>query len=184
MVPSKAADCPGEEKPLREILAQQAARYPRLQVPDLYKLLYQAVWGSEHAVDDAGRARAGLECEAAALQAGPVEPAIEPISPDGCIVRVNLRPYLAGGGALLALLEAFLRTARSRRGSPAQFRQYWAWARRMAQEGALHLDSEEMRALFAEMEARGFPAVHHSEEYARAYHPAYRVVAREYLAGW
>lgn len=184
MVPSQAADCPWEEETLRRILAQHAARYPRLQVQDLYKLLYQAVWGSEHAVGDAGEACTRLEREAAALGEGPVEPVIEPISPDGHIVRVNLRPYLAGGGALPALLEAFLRTARSRRGSAEQFGQYWACAERMAWEGALNLAREELQEFFLEMAARGFPAVHHSEEYRRAYRPAYRVVAGEYLAGW
>jgi hypothetical protein len=182
MVPSGCADpSPSEENAFRQILAQHATRYPRLQVQDLYKLVYQGALGSEHAVADASQARAWLEREVDGLADGPQEPVFEPISADGQVVRVNLRPYVAGGGNLEALLEGFLRTAREYKGTIAQLKRYWSYAGRMAQAGALVLPVNELKSFFDEMQARGFPAVHHSQEYRRAYRPAYRVVVRKYL---
>lgn len=166
-----------QEHTFRQILARHTARYPALEIQDLYKLIYQAALGSEHAVADASQARVWLEREAAELGEGPEEPVIEPISADGQVVRVNLRPYVAGGGDLNALLEGFLRTAREYRGSEERLRQYGRYAERMAVEGSLGLAADELWCFFEEMAARRFPAVHHSEAYRKAYRPAYRVVA-------
>jgi len=170
-----------QETAFRQILAQHAARYPRFQVQDLYKLVYQGALGSEHAVADASQARAWLEREVDGLADGPEEPVIEPISADGQVVRVNLRPYVAKGGDLEALLEGFIRTAREYKGTMALLKRYWSYAGRMAQSGALGLPVNELKCFFDEMRARGFPTVHHSQEYRSAYRPAYRVVAREFL---
>ena len=158
------------------------ARYPKLEVQDLYKLIYQGIFGSEHAVIDASQARVWLEREVEVLAEGPEEPVIVPISPDGRIARVNLRPYVAGGGNLEALLEAFLRTAREHKGTAEQLRQYWGVAEQMAEETAIGIAVNALKRFFEEMEAQGFPAAHHSEAYRRAYRPAYRVVARKYIA--
>jgi hypothetical protein len=36
---------------------------------------------------------------------------------------------------------------------------------------------------FVDMQADGFPSVHHSDTYARTYHPTYRVVTCRLLVG-
>jgi hypothetical protein len=42
---------------------------------------------------------------------------------------------------------------------------------------------EALREFFVDRQADGFTVVHHSDTYARAYHPAYRVVVRRFLVG-
>ncbi len=170
-----------QEKAYRQILALHATRYPRLQVQDLYKLVYQGALGSEHAATDATQARVWLEREVDGLMDGPQEPIFEPISADGQVVRVNLRPYVAERSDMSALLEGFTRTAKEYKGTEGQLRRYWCYTERMAEEGALGLAANELKSFFEEMEAHCFPTVHHSEVYKRAYQPAYRVVARQYL---
>lgn len=182
MKPSRGANSPpSEASAFRLILAQHAARYPGFQVQDLYKLVYQGALGSEHAVADASQAREWLEREVDGLTDGPQEPVIEPISADWQVVRVNLRPYVADGGDLKALLEGFIRTAQEYKGTVAQLRRYWCYSEQMAEEGALGLAVNALKSFFDEMQAREFPTVHHSQEYKRAYRPAYRVVVREFL---
>jgi hypothetical protein len=166
---------------LRRILADQVARRPRLEIQDLYKFIFQAALGSEHAVRDAAAVRDWLERELREMGAGPEEPAVEPLSPDGRIVRVNLRPYIAAGGDPQALLEAFIHTANAHRGTSAELRRYWETAEQMAKEGQLPFGADELRAFIARMEALGLPAVHHSKAYELAYRPAYRVIAREFF---
>ena len=171
-----------EEAALRRILTDQAARYPRMQVQDLYKFLHQAALGSEHAVRDTAMARDWMDREIASLDTAAFEPVIDPLSPDSQLVRVNLRPYLRNGGDPEQLLRAFIRTANEYPGDPAVLERFWSIAVAMCTEGGLPFPVTEMETFFAARREQGFPAVHHSEDYGRLYRPAYRVILREFLA--
>jgi hypothetical protein len=166
---------------LQAILYSHFARYPQMQARDLYKLLHQAALGSEHAVKDEDAARLLLSRELAEMATGPDDPLLDPISPDGSIVRIHLRPYIIAGWDPETLLQAFMRTANEWRGSVETLREYGQSAADLAEKGLLSLSAQEVSAFFAEMEAQGFPAAHHSEVYGRLYHPAYRVVAHKFL---
>jgi hypothetical protein len=52
---------------------------------------------------------------------------------------------------------------------------------RLAHTERWSIQPEEIEAFFEEMESQDFPAVHHSEIYQQYYHPAYRVVAMQFL---
>ena len=170
-----------ERGALQRVLAGQAARYPQMQVQDLYKLLHQAALGSEHAVQDLAGARAWLEREVSRLGDGPADPLLEAISPDGRILRVHLRPYLRTGQDVQALLAAFIRTAEEFHGSKRNLKEYGAAAARMAAGGMLPFSKGQVTEFFAAMERQDFPAVDHSPLYQRLFHPAYRVVSQEFL---
>ena len=163
------------------IVEAQLSRYPEMRAQDLYKLALQAAMGSAHIVRDTAEAREWLDREAKDLPGGPAEPVEDMLSPDGAIVRVNLRPYLAAGGDLAALAAAFTRTARVYRGSQARLRAYLACVERMARAGRLPPEAADVRPYFAQMRRRGYPTPAHSPRYVQAYRPAYRVVLRELL---
>ncbi len=158
------------------ILAAQFARYPRMQPADVYKLVFQATMGSRHAGLDSAMAAEWLTREVAQLGPGPAEPVVDTISPDGRMVRVNLRPYLAAGGSRDALLAAFLRTAREFRGSRAGLRRALGAVERLGGTRDLPLRRGALHTYFERMRTRGYPAVEHSDEYLGAYLPSYRVV--------
>ena len=166
---------------LHKILLDHAGRYPAIQVQDVYKLLHQAALGSGHAIRDEQSARDWLEHELAEMGDGPNEPLMDPLLPDGRIVRVHLHPYARAGKDPEILLQAFIRTANKWRGSPDKLKAYGQSAKQLADEGLLSFSGEAVQSFFATMESQGFPAVHHSETYASLYRPAYRVVARQFL---
>jgi hypothetical protein len=178
----RAKALPSDDAAFDRILVHHVARYPRLEVQDLYKLIFQASFGSEHAVADCEAARGGLEREIRALLHGSDEPLVDPIAPDGRLVRINLRPYLAARGDLAALLRAFVRTARQYHGAEATLQRYWSIVEQLAATGLLPFARAELQQFFAKMQAQGFPAVHHSAAYTTAYHPAYRLALYEFLA--
>jgi hypothetical protein len=60
----------------------------------VYKLLHQAAMGSEHAAPEEALARAWLDRELSQMGPGPAEGVVDPISPDGEVVRVHLRPFV------------------------------------------------------------------------------------------
>jgi len=163
------------------VVLAHLARYPAMRVEDVYKLAHQACLGSEHAVRDRAQAERWLERELAQLGDGPPEPTIDPIAPDGRIVRVHLRPFLAAGGDASGLLDAFVRTANGFRGSHERLRSAWATVEALAADGSLPVSRTETEAFGRRMNDAGHPAVHHSAAYGAAYRPAYRVVARRFL---
>ncbi len=166
--------------PFQEILLAHARRYPAWQPQDVYKLAHQAALGSEHALVSVEQARQRLEQEIVGLGVGGGEPLLEPISADGRIVRVHLWPYVNAGLSTAALLQAFVQTATEFKGSVEVLQQYLAQARVLATD--ILIDPVALEGLVAAMREKGFPAVHHSEAFRRQYAPAYRVVAREWLA--
>jgi len=178
---SARAGAAAEAAGTRRIVARQFARYPSMQPQDVYKLAFQAAMGSRHAGLDSAMAAEWLDREIAALGEGPAEPIRDTISPDGRMVRVNLRPYLAAGGSRDALLRAFVRTARTFAGSVPRLRRELAEIERMAAAREIPSQRAALHAYFERMRAQGYPAVEHSDAYESAYHPAYRVVLGELL---
>ncbi len=174
--------CAGDEEVrFRQILQDQAARYPLMEIQDVYKLVHQAALGSEHAVRDTVAAQRWMQREVAALADGPDDPLLDPLTPDSQLVRVHLRPYLAGGGDPDALVRAFVETANTYPGSEERLRRFWHYAERSAEAGILPFSRDATAAFLAEQAEAGYPAMHHSAQYEAAYAPAYRVVARQHL---
>lgn len=170
-----------EELAFWRILAGQVERYPHLDARDLYKLAHQAALGSEHALTDRAAVRRWLERELVEMGTGSDDPVVDPISPDGQIVRLHLRPYLAAGGDPVILLDAFVRTAQEFHGSFETLRRYLRYAVKIDLGGNLPFTLDAMLDFFAHMESLGFPAAHHSEQFELIYRPAYRVIHLAYL---
>ncbi len=170
-----------EEWAFRRILVLHCIRYPLMEVQDLYKLIHQASMGSEHAVQDLDVTRAFLEREVDELADGPEEPIEDIISADDQIARINLRPYLTSNASLENLFKAFVRTANEFEGSTMRLKRYRSYAERLTGESSFAFSRTAIRSFFDQMEAQGFPAVHHSASYATAYQPAYRVVLYEFF---
>jgi hypothetical protein len=157
---------------IEKVLNDHLSRYPSLQVQDLYKLLHQATLGSEHAVPDRTSVERWLTRELAEMGEGIPEPLIDPISYNGEIVRIHLRPYVAEGHDVMMLLDAFIRTANNHHGDVRFLEQYWQDAITMS-----IFPVSEMNEFFRGLKEKAYPAVHHSAEYERLYQPAYRVVS-------
>jgi len=166
---------------LRPILIAHSNRYPRWSVVDLYKLIYQAAMGAEHAVFDEAGARQWLLDEIRNLGSGPEEPLVDIISPDDAVVRVHLRPFVRAGKNVEQLLDAFLHTAHEFLGSVQRLENYGRDAVQEATEGVFPFSADEVAAYMGRMKENGFPAVHHSPAFEAEYRPAYRVVARNFL---
>jgi hypothetical protein len=167
---------PPETTSLRRIISAQVARHPRMEPQDLYKLLHQAAMGTTHAIEDTVTVRLWMERELTTMGDRPVDALVDTIAPDGSVVLVNLRPWVAAGRSTDSLLAAFVRTAGAIPQDTAKLGRFLAVADLMAGEGALPFGAPAWRDLVAGQRRNGFPAVHHSASYEIAYHPAYRVV--------
>ena len=163
---------------IEAVLHVHFSRYPAMQIQDVYKLLHQAAFGSEHAISNPEDARKWMERELAEMGSGSDGITIDPISADGQIVRVHLRPFLAQGGNLETLLVAFIRTANEFHSDKNTLESYWKIATGMMQFSPIKMDE-----FIGSMRAEGYPALHHSPMYEKMYRPAYRVIWRKFIDG-
>jgi hypothetical protein len=147
-------------------------------IRDAYKWLYHASLGGEHAISNRASAERWLDREWETL-GEPLrgEPMIVRLTPDGSIVRLNLRPYKQRGLEKSALLDAFVLSAQEFAPDRSRFVTAWRLLNSMLRVQPIgKLSLAEWEALDREMSPLGYPAVHHSEAYERASKPAYRVL--------
>lgn len=183
--PGPPAAARGAERAEAAALARYAwsalRKDPSASVEDAYKWLFQAARGGEHAAPSAATARAWLEEEWAAL--GPPRPGerlVEPLRPDGAVVRLNLRPFRAAGGERETLLAAFLESARLFRPDRALFVASWQeFGALLPDRPGAPMTRADFAALDRAAEAAGWPAGHHGAAFERAHAPAYRVLTGE-----
>ncbi len=154
-----------------------------VRIEDAYKWTYQATRGGEHAVPDTESARKWLDNEWSTLgKPAANEPIWEPLCPGSDIGRLNLRPFKAKRGKENDLLEAFLASSRGYKTTASNFKDAWTdLGKRLEKQSVGKLDHKEWVRLDAEMKVKNYPAIHHSETYQKAKHPAYRVLNKGQL---
>jgi hypothetical protein len=143
---------------------------------DVYKLIYQSVFGPEHAVPHLGAAAQRLYVEILQLpETLTTLPLLEPLSPALC--RVNLQPFRQQGGSVRVLWTVFRQTVREYTpGTLTDLQRYWRLF--LATPWARPYSPAELEQFWQCMATANFPPVHHSRPYAEANAPHYRVVWR------
>lgn len=160
----------------------QLERYPESRLQDIYKSFFQDRFGPGHIIRDRQSARDYILSELASADtlAGP---ATEPCGWRGDYVRVNLSVVAAGEMTADELADAMMRSAKEVGDEDIEnWKEEWKEIAAIIekchpdipglQQDMLHLE---------EMLASGRYACHHSDAYTAAYHPHYRIVARELL---
>jgi hypothetical protein len=168
-----------EARDFREVVKEQFQRYPKLEIQDLYKLSLQASLGIEHFMSDTVAMFRYLNDELAQVDANDRDPLTESLTPDGQLVRLNLRPFKLSKGDPALLIRAMAETAKAYRGARKNMFAYWGTIELMAEERLIAFKKRELQKYFQKRSRERFPAVHHSAIYERTYHPAYRVVRKE-----
>ncbi len=163
------------------VLDWHLTSYPLMQAADIYKFIHQSVFGPGHIIKDPDSCRCHLAQELAAVREQLVasdagnEQEVEPLDPNGCLVRVNLRPLLERPDMTERLADVLIETAVTIHGSQEQMSKglaaALAWCRDRLPEQA-----DALAVAVDESESTGYPARHHSARYVELYRPAYRVV--------
>jgi hypothetical protein len=133
--------------------------------------------GNEHIMADTAMVRSYLQEEWNTIDTSSLQPPAEHLSNDSSLVRINLRPYKQRGGNIEKLVAAMIQTAKSIQPSVPLLKIYLSQIIALADDAIIPFKVEDVRHYFQEMEAKDFPAVHHSKRYEEFYQPAYRVIA-------
>lgn len=178
----------------RKALMEHCQRYPDLKIRDVFKFLYQSSFGCEHMVSSLDAVTEWIRKEYSAAsetsdREGTGEVVWGTVDPlDGGYSRVHL-DWLDRGLSVETLGKLFYLSAKpsavsgakSKRDQTAELEGKLAVALEMVRSGELAFAVEDFMEAVSEWKAAGNPAVHHSEEFREMYHPAYRVVAEQYV---
>jgi hypothetical protein len=164
---------------LEELIRWHQRLRPDLQVVDVYKMLFQSVFGIQHILHD--KAKRYLEQELSTLETQKPynEPLIENISIDNAMVRVNLRPFKMRGLSSEKLFSAMVTSAKEPKRTQKTFLKLWNRFKSQVEAGKLDFDESSLEDFDKKVKKENYPLYHHSERYRRSYSPAYRVVKKE-----
>lgn len=168
---------PKTTQALKALIGSHIRRHRFLKVEDLYKMLYQAVFGVGHLLDrDALRM---LEEEMKNLPKYKREPLLESIDPKSEVYRINLRPFKQAGGDPATLFRAMKESARTMKGNPEDFLRYWEMCEDLARKKTIPFIERSLVQYRYFFIGERFPAVHHSAVYRSINRPAYRIVLKK-----
>jgi hypothetical protein len=153
---------------------------PKALPQDIYKLLYQGVFGVGHIISEKAWDMLVEEIERIELDDQIGDPLLEPVHPNGSMIRVNLRQYIKRGGDLETLFNIMMKSASTHfGGNSTVFLEFWSQFRDLVIEGKTPYNIGEVQRLDNIILGEGIKAQHHTKQYREAYYPAYRVVSRE-----
>lgn len=161
----------------RENLIKHYREYPKLQITDIFKYLYQSSFGCGHMAASEEGSIKYVSGEYSAMTKSEM-PLTEEL--DGAYARVSLM-WIDNGLSSKTLGKLFYRSVKEEPNGKSVLCSKLEMARELINEGKLPFSIGEFEKQLFEWERNGYPAVHHSEEFRKAYSPAYRVISKEYV---
>jgi hypothetical protein len=153
---------------------------PESRIPDVYKLLYQSCMGPGHAMTNCANASTWLMQEWESVRAGEHDKLFENIAIFHPLYRINLGAAKIKGIRPDEIVDAFVSCCNEFPKNPDLFRSIWYVVSENIRSGNNVIpDAASLEDFNSLVKEKKYPAVHHSEEYVKAYRPAYRLVGSE-----
>lgn len=159
---------------LEQVLRRHARNYPMMQPTDAVKLIYQNVFGGGHLIRDPEACRNALQREYECTPQDPHAPLLESIG--NGLVRVMLNAIDGSGYSIRQLGDDFIRSSEVHKGNLNGFLIKLDVLRKVTASGVFEFTLEELETYLEAYKEAGYPMVSHSEQYRKAYKPAYRIL--------
>lgn len=161
-------------------LKNQIAMHPSIQLQDVIKMCYQAVFGAEHLLKDTEQARQYFLREYDETPASYSIPLYEPISENFC--RINLAAWKARNFDPEELFQLFVSSADFHtQGTRTDLNNCAKSVEKIIAKGLLPFSLEEWQEAYLAYKNNGMHPVHHSDAYRQAEKPAYRLIHKSLL---
>lgn len=176
---------------MKEILLEHWNRYPKMEIADAVKLLYQSEFGGGHMIADPHKSLDFIRREwrekktlsqqkADRTQEREYMPSAICESIGDGMYRVHLQA-LEDHISPQTLNQMFILSAQSKSGTIESFEQKLKVLFSCCQKGELPFDVETVKMYLTDYKKKGYPAVSHSTAFKEAYHPAYRIVEERFV---
>ncbi len=168
---------------LKNILLKHYKLYPKIQLQDIVKLLYQSEYAGGHMIEDEENSLNRLKDEFSLLNSYPIvgnepEGIFEDIGSGLC--RLHLRGLVGRNIELKTVNKFFVETAKEVKGSIKGFEEKLEVLIECCRGGLLPYSWEDVKSYLRQYKDRGYPLVSHSDTYREYYKPSYRIVKGEY----
>jgi uridine kinase len=161
----------------KKLMELQISKRPEMEICDAVKMIYQAEYGGGHMIKDEINCYQRIENEGSSLS---IEQLSEPLWEDlgDRYARLNLSilrelPYDTVG-------RMFYESSRVVSGNKDRFEQDISRLRELCEEGKTSFSAEALNQYMEQYRKKGYLPVSHSVAYTEKYHPAYRVVKKQY----
>ena len=172
----KGIECNNEKT--KKLIKEQFARYPKGEIQDLFKFIFQSSFGCEHLVLSADKVTDYIKMEYDSL--GERQNTCDYDVLDGEYTRIDLG-ILDSGLTAETLGRLFYLSAKKEENGMAALKEKLDAAQELAEAGELPFDGYALKESIAEWRDKGFPAVHHSDSFRKEYRPAYRVISSRFV---
>ncbi len=160
-----------------DIALREHKLFPKSQIADYYKLLYQSIFGAEHMVKSYGESLDGIYREMSEIEGDETISLYYDIGLDTPIIRVNLVRCKAEDIPAEAISKAFVRGAQTYRNRySANFDLLLRLLTNTLLEKEFKKTREELNEFYLRVKSLSFPVIHHSIVYRKLYNPHYRVI--------
>lgn len=159
------------------LLIKHYQTYPEMQLQDLFKLLHQSAFGCEHLVSSLNSATEYIRREYENI---PPEADADITELDGSYCRVPLS-LLNKGLKAETLGKLFFTSAKKEPDGKTELIRKLDVARELIYKKLLPFSDIEFDEAVSKWSAEGYPAVRHSDIFRQKYHPAYRVISKDYV---
>jgi len=168
---------------MKDILLEHYRRYPRMDIRDMVKLIYQSEFAGGHLIeneeDSLRRLKEEIEqADKSGHSASENTALYENIGSGLC--RLNLHRLRGTGISVRTVNRFFVNTANSVSGSIARFEDKLRVLRQCCEDRELPYPVDELDKFINEYRKSGYPAIGHSDDYRTVYSPSYRIVNEEY----
>ena len=160
----------------KSLLIEHCRAYPKAQLQDIFKYIYQSAYGCEHMITslEAVTERIKKEYESSPRNHQPV------VSLDSDFCRVPLS-VLDTGISPETLGRLFFLSAKKEVGKTDALLEKLKASRELIAEKKLPFGLEDFDMALSKWEGTGFQSISHSEAFRNEYSPSYRVIAKEYV---
>lgn len=166
---------------MKNIILKHFNMYPKMQIIDFVKLIYQNEFGGGHLIKDSSVSLNYLKQEYNSVIQSENTSFYEDIG--NGIVRVNLSSLNKNNLSLERLNELFVLSANSHKGDLKAFVNKLNMLEQMIKDKELPLNYKEYQDFINKYKELGYPMVSHSKQYKEYYCPAYRIILLKYLKG-
>jgi len=167
------------QKKMIRLIHTHIARYPAMELDDVYKLLYQSVMGPAHILQNKELAYSYLKREFESHDDNYETKLYVDISLEHDLVRLNI-PLFRKEGSLDALFDMMLETQIKARPDEAKLKCYWVKLGSLIEDNYFEqFTPNQWNKLNKILHENDFPHLSHSVTYKNLYKPSYRIVLRE-----
>lgn len=163
---------------MRNVIELHMEKYPKMELRDMFKLIYQSEFGGGHMIEDKKKSLEWIKEETKFVQSQnwpERECVCEDIGGDMC------RMYLDTELSPETLNEMFVQSANKKRGTIEGLERKLEQFLEFCETNECRFSREEAEQAVLIWKEAGYPAIHHSEAYRSNYFPAYRVVMKKYV---